>query len=294
MTDAPFFLGIDGGASQCRARLRDAAGALLGEGRAGPASVSRDLGQARASILAAASAALQAAGRNPADLARCHAGLGLAGAGARDPQRRLLHGWQPFASIRLASDAHVAWLGAHGGEDGAVVIVGTGSVCYGRLGGKRQVLGGWGPEISDEASAAAIGRESLRRAIWAWDGRIAMSPLAENLLAMSGGTPAPLAAAARTATPADYAAYAPLVFQFAAQDDPLAVAIVRDAASHVERMLASLHAGGFSRIAMVGGIAAPMAPWLPASVRSGLCAPRADACEGAIMMARQPGPGQDF
>lgn len=287
MTAGALFLGIDGGASRCRARLRDISGKLLGEGFSGSASVATDVGQARESIMEATAGALRVAGLGRADAALCHAGLGLAGAGAPDRQDRLLEGWKPFATIRVASDAYIAWLGAHGGEDGAVVVLGTGSICYGQIEDRKHVLGGWGPEISDEAGAAAIGRECLRRSIWAWDGRMGMTPLAENLLAMFGGTPVPLVAAVRKATPADYATYAPLVFQFAEQDDDLAIAILHDAAGHVARMIERLLASGFPRIAMVGGIASPMTPWLPANLRSRLCEAQSDANDGAIMMIRQ-------
>lgn len=280
------YLGVDGGASHCRARLRNAAGDLRGEGVSGPANISIDIEGARRSILEAVANALHAAGLQPQDIGRCHAGLGLAGGSPKDLQNRLLEGWTPFATVRLASDAHIAWRGAHGGEDGAVVILGTGSVCYGRLAGRRHGLGGWGAEISDEGSAAAIGRESLRRSIWAWDGRIGMTPLAGNLLSMFGGSPDAIAAAVRTATPADYAAWAPLVFQFAGQGDALAEAILRDAAEHVTRMIERLLALGFTRIAMVGGIAEPLTPRLPAALRARLCPARHDALDGAIMMAR--------
>lgn len=280
------YLGVDGGASYCRARLRSEAGDLLGEGVSGPANISLDIAGARTSILEAVANALQAAGLSLEDSRRCQAGLGLAGGSPQDLQHRLLDGWNPFATVRLASDAHIAWLGAHGGKDGAIVILGTGSVCYGRLAGRRYGLGGWGAEISDEGSAAAIGREALRRSIWAWDGRIGITPLAGNLLSMFGGSPDALAAAVRTATPADYAAWAPLVFQFAAQGDELAAEILRDAATHVARMIERLLALGFSRIALVGGIAEPLAPWLPATLRSRLCAAQNDALDGAIMMAR--------
>ncbi len=284
--DDTLYLGVDGGASRCQARLRDRSGNLLGEGISGSANISIDIEQARASILEATASALRAAGLRQEDIKRCHAGLGLAGGSPQDLQDRLLDGWSPFAAVRLASDAYIAWLGAHGGEDGAVIILGTGSVCFGQIGTRRYVLGGWGAEISDEAGAAAIGRESLRRSIWAWDGRIGMTPLAENLLSIFGGSPVPMVSAARAARPADYAAWAPLVFQFAEQGDDLAVAILRDAAEHVARMIERLLASGFSRIALLGGIAAPMTPWLPAPLRARLCDARSDALDGAITMIR--------
>ncbi|MBX3581357.1 MAG: N-acetylglucosamine kinase [Rhizobiaceae bacterium] len=287
MNGTALFLGIDGGASRCRARLRDMSGKLLGEGHSGPANIAVDVEQARESVMEAAAGALLTAGLAPNDTILCHAGVGLAGAATKDRQQQLLEGWKPFATIRLASDAYIAWLGAHGGEDGAVVVLGTGSVCYGRIGAREHFLGGWGSELSDEGGAASIGRECLRRSIWAWDGRIGMTPLSENVLAMFGGTPVSLIAAVRKATLADHAAYAPLVFQFAEQGDDVAVAILRDAVVHVSRMIGCLVSNGFGRIALVGGIASPMISWLPDDVRAHLCAPRNDANEGAIMMARQ-------
>jgi glucosamine kinase len=37
------FIGMDGGATSCRARIRDIGGNLLGEGRGGPANIHVDL-----------------------------------------------------------------------------------------------------------------------------------------------------------------------------------------------------------------------------------------------------------
>ena len=49
------------------------------------------------------------------------------------------------AGVSLATDAHTAALGAHGGAPGAVIAVGTGSVGY-RLhaDGSAKLVGGWG------------------------------------------------------------------------------------------------------------------------------------------------------
>jgi glucosamine kinase len=44
------FIGIDGGASFCRARIRDIGGNLLGEGWGGPANIHLDLALAVQSI----------------------------------------------------------------------------------------------------------------------------------------------------------------------------------------------------------------------------------------------------
>ena len=75
------FIGIDGGATYCRARIRDIGGNLLGEGRGGPANIHADLPLAVQSIRAASEAAVRAAGLDRRSLQRAYAGLGLAGAG---------------------------------------------------------------------------------------------------------------------------------------------------------------------------------------------------------------------
>ncbi|MDE1150555.1 MAG: BadF/BadG/BcrA/BcrD ATPase family protein [Azospirillaceae bacterium] len=80
MTSTPlYFLGIDGGGTKCRARLRDARGALLGEGLGGPANIRLGLDLAWGSILDAADGALAQAGLDRDALDQTHAGLGLAG-----------------------------------------------------------------------------------------------------------------------------------------------------------------------------------------------------------------------
>ena len=53
------FIGIDGGASFCRARIRDMGGNLLGEGWGGPANIHLDLPLAVQSIRVASEAAVR-------------------------------------------------------------------------------------------------------------------------------------------------------------------------------------------------------------------------------------------
>src|SRR3546814_12395512 len=65
----------------------------------------------------------------------------------------------PFARVTIASDAEITHLGAHGGEDGAILIVGTGSIAYLKVDGKVDTTGGYGfPIRSDERS---VGKECV-------------------------------------------------------------------------------------------------------------------------------------
>lgn len=282
-----FFIGIDGGASFCRARLSDIDGNLLGEGSSGPANIHLDLDLARESIRSASRSAVRAAGVDESALRRAHAGLGLAGAGLKDACDRLLSGPTPFASTEIASDAYVAWLGAHRGGDGGIVILGTGSSGLAIANGQRIDVGGWGAEISDEAGGQRIGRELLRRALWAFDGRAEETRLSGLILDRFRHDPAKIISFAAGATPAQYAEFAPLVFEYASRKDPLAIALVQETADAAARIIDRLVAGGASLISLIGGLAEPLVPWLPSRVRSFLAAPQSDPLEGAILLARR-------
>jgi glucosamine kinase len=290
MTDL-LFLGIDGGGTKCRARLRDAQGNLLGEGTGGPSNIRLDPDLVWNSILTACREALAQAGLQESDLGRIHAGMGAAGAGQTSAVERLLSRSHPFASFAIDTDAHTAWLGAFNGDDGAILIVGTGSCGYGGTSGQCHYVGGWGYEISDEGSGAAIGRELLRRCIWAHDGRAASTPLSDAVLAEFNNDLEILVDFVGKARPSDYGRYAPLVLQHAEQRDPLGIAIIADAATDLGRIATRLLDLGAPAICLFGGLAEPLRPWLPPPVQRTITSPAADALDGAILLARMAQPG---
>ncbi len=90
--------------------------------------------------------------------------LGIAGA-REDKDRKKIK--SAFASklkcekIIITTDAMTALFGAFEGEDGIILISGTGSVLYGYSEGKITRVGGWGRIIGDEGSGYWIGRRAL-------------------------------------------------------------------------------------------------------------------------------------
>lgn len=280
------FLGIDGGGTKCRARLRDAHGKLLGEGTGGPSNIRLDLDLVWGSILSASREAIVQAGLQDSDFGRIHVGMGAAGAGQTSAVERLFSRTHPFASFEIETDAHTAWLGAFNGGDGAILIVGTGSCGYGGVSGHCHYVGGWGYEISDEGSGAAIGRELLRRVIWAYDGRIPSSPLAEAVLAEFKNDPENLVDWVGRARPSDYGRYAPLVLEHAKRRDPLGVALIEIAANDIAGIASRLLDLGAPALCLFGGLAEPLRPWLPPPIQEKIVQPAADALDGAILLAR--------
>ncbi len=280
------FLGIDGGGSGCRARLVDARGRPLGEGVAGAANLTLGVEIAAAAIRAAADLAFRAAGVPLARQAEVPAGMGLAAANVPSLAEAFARLALPFHSVVLASDAVTACLGAHGGRDGAILILGTGSQGIAMVGGVATAIGGWGFAVSDDASGAALGRGAVRAAVAAVDGLVARTGLTAAMMTSFGDDPAGATDWARTATPRDYAAFAPLVLDHAADGDEVAVALLRQTAREVDVLLGRLVALGASRVALMGGLARPYAPWLSPTFQPHLVAPEGDALDGAIRLAR--------
>lgn len=280
------FLGIDGGGTKCRARLRDSAGRMLGEGMGGPCNIRLDPELVWNSLLTASNEAISKAGLRESDLGRVSVGIGAAGAGQSSAVERILSRPHPFASIAIDTDAHAAWLGAFGGHDGAILIVGTGSCGYGVTGGHRHYVGGWGFEISDEGSGAAIGRELLRRTMCAYDGRAAATPLSDKILEEFGHRPEAIVDWVGSARPVDYARFAPLVLDYAERRDPLGTALITDAAGNLSQIANRLMDLGAPSLCLFGGLAQPLRPWLPPPVQQAIAAPQADALDGAILLAK--------
>ena len=282
-----FFLGIDGGGTNCRARLQDEAGRQLGEGVGGPSNARLDPALVMNSILTASRMAARAAGIGEAALERTHVGLGLAGANLGTACEKLLRQPNPFASIAIETDAYASWLGAHQGADGAILILGTGSAGLAVVGGRQFHVSGWGAEVGDESSGQLIGREAIRRSLWAYDGRAVMTPLAAAILAHFHDSGEEIIAFATDAIPKDYGDFAPLVLEHAERRDPLALALVGEAAAAAARMITRLLDVGAPSVCLIGGLAEPLSAWLPPPLKRYLAAPRGDALDGAILMARQ-------
>jgi glucosamine kinase len=262
-------------------------GNLLGEGESGPANIHSNFRLATQSIRLACQAAVRCAGLDQQTLQHSHAGLGLAGAGMKNACDRLLSEKLPFASMVLETDAYAAWLGAHQGGDGAIVILGTGSCGLALINGRRIGVGGWGAEVSDEAGGQRMGREALRRTLWAFDGRAEETALSTALLDRFGRDPAKIVRFASRATPALYAELAPLVLQYASLCDSLAVTLVQETAEAATVIIDRLADAGAPAISLVGGLAKPLLPWLPPRIRGLVTEPQSDALDGSILMARR-------
>ena len=287
----PLYLGLDGGGTGCRAVVADEF-AVLGHG-AGGAANSRAVGVVAAwkNIDYAVDAALADAGLGGAAKPRLQACFGLAGVGRPGDREAFLKRPHPFASLRLETDVHVALVGALGGEVGAVLAAGTGSMVYAQdaLGGRYRV-GGWGFPVGDEGGGAWLGLGLIRAALHAADGRGAASGLTETVLGRYGG-PEGLLQKLHNAGPKDFADLAPLVFE-ASGNDPLREQLLRSAADELAALVTALGRSfppGAVAFSVVGRVARRLLPdvleGVPARFRAGYREAAASPETGALRLA---------
>ncbi len=283
----PLFAGVDGGGTGCRARIEDAEGRVLGTGIAGPAALRIGIERALAEVDKACRAALADAGLASEALGDVHAAVGLAGIGRKGALERLVQQPHPFRSVLYAHDATIACIGAHGGRDGGIVIVGTGSVGFAVIGGREVRVGGYGFPISDEGSGADLGLHAIRLALRAYDERGLGTSLTHEVMTRFHNDPFEAVAWMDHATATDYATFAPLVMRHADAGDPVARRIVRDAAEQIDELARRLTECGAPRVALLGGLASPMQPWLAPDVQRRLVPVEGDGVDGALYLARQ-------
>ncbi len=266
-------IGVDAGGSGVRARLRGATDTLR----------SRQPGNlllgapAAAAIADAARAVARAAGVDPSE-----ATVVVAAAGDTPRGRRTLaDAAQSFAGLRVLSDVCAAALGAHGGEDGAVIVLGTGAAGCVLRDGCPHYFGGWGLAIDDLGSGAHIGRLALRTALRVHDGDVSPGSLTLAISRRFGAAPSALVDWARGAAPGDLASLAPLVFAAAETGDPDAETILAEAVAALRRLADIARGRGAVRIAAAGSVGVRLAA--RADAPAGLTSPALDAIDGAFL-----------
>jgi glucosamine kinase len=278
---ARWWVGVDGGGTSTRAVVADQNGQILGRGESGASALNQGVDQAwrhiREAVDRAAVPGLQ--------LADCALGLGLSGTGVPAQLQAFVVADPGVARFALITDGLAGLLGAHGGQPGALLISGTGSVAEALLpDGTRRMTGGWGWQIGDEGSGAWLGQQAMKLAQAAFDDRAVRGTLAENVYAAAGASREALLAFCAQAGQSGYASLARLVFDNEASD-PAAAALLDEAARALDQLASALHPT--LPLALAGSIAQRLAPRLSPALQSRRVEPQGDATAGALWLIQQ-------
>ena len=274
-------LAIDGGGTHCRIAYGSCENHSMVD--IGAANVSSDFEGALNTILGGVEALCTKLQMPVADLIACPCYIGVAGVTGPQMAARLRKAL-PFTHVHVTDDRPPALRGALGTKDGAIAHCGTGSFWGLQLGGAQKFAGGWGYVLGDEASAHWLGRTALSATLETVDGRRGATDFAQSLLALHDGA-AGIVRFATHARPDEIAAIAPLVCSAAAQNDPLALALMQAGAQENAQSLTALGWHEGLDLCLTGGLGGQYHPYLPPALQARITAPAAEPIIGALALA---------
>jgi len=282
-----YFIGIDGGGTKCKARLEDAQGNLLAEAIAGPANAARDLNGSVESILHATQMAISASGIDGLTPQHIHAGIGLAGLNIPEVKQAFEQKQLPFLSTSITTDLRIACLGAHDGNDGAIVIIGTGSSGVVIRGEQQFELGGHGFVVGDKGSGAWFGKMAITHCLEVLDGIKDSDTFTDEIMShLNCNNAHALVSLTLDAKPGFYATLAPLVLTLAAKEHSMAQNLVNDAADYISKLSKQLMRVNPVRLSFIGGITHILTPYLDPEIQVLIKAPVASPEVGAIIYSK--------
>jgi glucosamine kinase len=282
-----YLLGVDGGGTGTRVAVAQADGTVLAQGQAGPSALGQGIDPAWQHILQAVAAAFASIGRETPVWTVCAMGAGLSGINHRPWADEFQVKNPGFAKLAIDTDAHTMLLGAHGGQPGAMVAAGTGSVGEVlRDDGSRNEVSGWGFPAGDEGSGAWLGLRAMAIAQQALDLRRPASPLAIAVQARCGSSRDALQSWCAQARQFEYAQLARLVFE-CAPTDPAANDLLIQAAAALDAMALAMDPGGTLPLALCGSIGQQLKPRLSKATLARCVDARFDAPYGALLLIRK-------
>lgn len=289
------FIGVDGGASKCKVVVEHENGTKLGNALGEATVIKHSVEKTWETIIATTKKALQSTGINLENPNyNFHIGLGLTGCEIPHACEKCIAATPSyFKSVILKSDAYTACLGAHNGQDGSIIIMGTGVVCVEIRGDQLKQIGGWGFPHSDEGSGAWLGMEATRETFKWLDGRTSNgSPLLQNIFARFDNDLTKLVVWANSSNSTKFAELAPLVIDALQGNDQIALDLIKRAAKEIELINQAMQNNtkkNNSKLpcALLGGLAQFVKPYLSTELQSRIVAPIHDAAYGAILIVKK-------
>lgn len=287
-----FFIGVDGGATKCIVRIEDEAGRLVGREISGPANIRLSVDQAWSSIHSAVKNILQPLGISLSEKQyRFHAGMGLAGYEIESAYQAFLKHSHSFDTLIVSSDAHVACLGAHDGHDGAIIIIGTGTVGFQIESEHITKVGGWGFPHDDEGGGAWLGLNAIQITLQWLDNRLPVSQLAKAVYAHFEEDQERIVVWANQANSTAFAELAPIVIKQCEAGDKTAIQLMQKAAAAIDVIGDALERSQLAEkhplpCALIGGISPFIQSYLTAKLRERLFPCQSTPDAGAILLVR--------
>ena len=298
-----YYCGWDGGGSKTTVCIMNAEGQPVAGASFGPLNANGASGER---VRTTVHNALSFMAAQPDGLDGCQ-GLvigmaGISNAVLADRMRTYVTSGGYTGPLRLLGDHEIALAGAIDGP-GAILIAGTGSICYGKDADNVPFrVGGYGYLIDDLGSGYAIGRGILTAVIRAADGRSPHTCLTQavfDTLGISSVSEMITWVYASTTGKKEIASLSPLLLPALEHFDPAAQSIANKAARDLAELAITgltAHALYRAELALTGSIFEHY-PLIRSALESQvyaalpdlkICSPKRTPAEGAARLARSP------
>ena len=228
-----FQIGVDAGGTHTMAIAYDLKGHELARAQAGPGQVNTNYASAITNITNAINKLID---EIDGDCQRILCGIaGLSVVGHAPEVAAEISAKANNLPTRAITDSLLALYNGLEGEDGGLVIAGTGSVYNGLQNGRIITTGGYGAILGDEGSGYAIALSALKSALLSWDKREENELISMfNKLFKVDNLNDATAKFYKTAN-ADFASMAVNVAQLADKGNPFALAVIKEQAELLAR-----------------------------------------------------------
>lgn len=278
-------IGVDGGGTGCRAAVGTQSAGVLGRAEGERANIASDPDLAIKNIVSTVEIAARQAGIDADALHGACIHLGLAGVMTVDDSARISSAL-PYAHPTVTDDRPTTIAGALGGQDGFLLAVGTGTIIAANTGGACAYVGGWGFQVSDQASGGWLGRATLERILLCYDGLADHTNLTRAIFSKFGDNPNAIVAFSMSAKPGDFATLARDVATAAGEGDEWALEIMKGGADYLVCGLKKLGFLSGNALCFSGGLGPYYAQYLPTEFLRGHVAPIGSALDGAFELAK--------
>lgn len=251
-----YVIGVDGGGTKTEAVAYDLNGSEIGSSLTGFGNLNNDRDEALDNIK---NSVKQLTNRIGIDgLKGIY--LGIAGSEVGENAKIVYDEIKANFNVHteVMNDGDLALRALLKGEDGVLVIAGTGSIAFGVKGEKQTKVGGWGNLLGDEGSAYKISIEAYRRLIYENDFGIDHSDLSKEILEYLNITSADeLVGIIYSSTKDEVAKIAHLVSKHADNGDEFSISLLENEATEIARQAERVYKIlGFEKcsIGLVGGV----------------------------------------
>ncbi|MEG2813659.1 MAG: BadF/BadG/BcrA/BcrD ATPase family protein [Oscillospiraceae bacterium] len=233
-----YIIGVDAGGSQTKANAYTQDGEFLFGTKGGFGNVTIDFDISIHNIKATIDAIIDHLGNDYAFI--CLGCAGIETGKKINITRNFLE--QIYgANTYVTNDANLALYGALKGQDGILVVAGTGSIGYLKLRGECKRYGGWGHLIGDDGSGYSIAMNAIRHITTLKDKELPLDTLGQEIfsrLDLSGNNE--LIDFVYNSTKSDIASIVPIVVMKAYQEDGVSIDLLTEAGEKLADLAVNL------------------------------------------------------